>query len=78
MLGVLIAAVVYAAACHYENIAILADEEVVVYSLLQPALAEHDGDMNALVGGTVLDSDIDAAAIGLGLYVYVCGSIPAN
>ena len=34
--------------------------------------------MDAFIGGTVLDSDINAAALGLGLYVYVCGGIPAD
>ena len=64
--GVLIAAVGDAAAGDDDHVAVVADEEVVVHDLLQPALGEDDGDVDALVLRAGLDADVDAGLVGLG------------
>ena len=63
---------------HDVHIAVLADEEVVVYHLAQPGLADDDRDVDRLVPGARLDADVDArlARLGLGGDLNVGGAVP--
>ena len=78
VLAGLAAGVVDAAAGHDVHIAVLADEEVVVYHLAQPGLADDDRDVDRLVPGARLDADVDArlARLGLGGDLNVGGAVP--
>ena len=63
MVGVLTAAVIDAAAGDYHDVRIVADEEVVVYDVLQSALAHDDRDVDALVLRSGLYAYVDARLI---------------
>jgi len=61
MLGILVAAVVDAAARDNHYVRVRADPEIVVYDLLQPALRHHHGNMHTLVPGAGADADLQSA-----------------
>ena len=63
--GLLVAAVVDAAAGHDLHIAVLADVEVVVHRLFHTGLGDDDGDVAGLALGPVQNPDVDAGvAVG--------------
>ena len=64
--GVHAAAVADAAAGDDDHVAVLTYIEVVVNYVVQAALAHDDGDMNALVPGAGLDTDINSGAVLFG------------
>ena len=75
MLGVLVAAVVNAAAGHDDHVRVPAHIEVVVDGLLQTGLGQHHGDVDALVFRAGLDVNVDAGDLLLGDDLDVgCGS----
>ena len=61
MLGILVAAVVNAAACDNYHVRAFADEEVVIDHFLQSALGHYDGNMHAFIFGSGLDPDFQSA-----------------
>ena len=63
VLRIAAAAVIYAAACYDDHVAVLAYEEVVVDSLLKAALADYYGDVQALIFGAVYYADIQPRAV---------------
>ena len=63
MLGILVPAVVDAAARHNHHIGILADEKVVVYDLFQAAFRHYDRYMHTFIFCARTDPDFQAAYI---------------
>ena len=76
VLTVLIAAVVDAAAGDDCDVRALADVEVVVHEILEAALLDYDGDVDALVLRAGLDIYVYAWLVALGDDVYVRGGVP--
>ena len=66
MLGILVAAVVNAAARDDHHVRAFTDEEVVIDHFLQSALGHHHGNMHALVFRSGFDPDFQAADVFLG------------
>ena len=66
MLRVAVAAVVDAAAGHDGHIRALADKEVVIDHVVEPGLAQHDGDVYVFAFGKGRDLNVDAVLVGLG------------
>ena len=75
--AVLAAAIMDAAACNDDHVAVLADEKFVGDGLLMSGCRDHDRDAAGLIPGAVFDIDIDAAAVLTGSDLDVCGGIPA-
>ena len=71
-------AVVDAAAGDDGDVAVLADEEVVIHHVLQAAHAQHHRDVDRLVFRPRLDDDVDAVLVRLGDDVDVGGGVPAR
>ena len=71
-------AVVDAAAGDDGDVAVLADEKVVVYHILQAAHAQHHRDVDRLVPGARLYDDVDAVLVRLGDDVDVGGGVSAR
>ena len=76
VLGILVPAVVDAAAGHDDHVSALADEEVVVDDLFQAALGHDHRDMDALVLRSGFDPDLQAAHVLLGDDLDVGGGLP--
>ena len=74
VLGGVAAAVVDAAARDNLCRCALADIEVVIDQIVQAALGEHDGDMDALEGRVRGDVDVDAGLVGLRRNLDVLGA----
>ena len=55
----LITAVVDTATCDNDNVRALTDVKIVIHDLLQPRLADNDGDMHAFVFRTGFDEDVN-------------------
>ena len=75
VLGIAAAAVVDAAAGNDGDVGAFPDVKVVVDQILQPGLAEDDGDVYALVLGERADKDINAGLVLLGYNVNVGGGV---
>ena len=77
MLGIVRAAVVYSAAGNNHNVAVVADEKVVVNCFVHAAFADDNRNMNCLARGIRLDKNIDSAAVFLGIDVNIRGCVSA-
>ena len=76
--GLLVAAVVDAAAGHDGHVAVVADDKIVVDGLIQAALAEHHRDVDRLIFGAGLDDDVNAVLVLFADNVDVGGGVPGG
>ena len=78
MLGILLAAVADPASGDNHDIAVIPDEKVVVYRLLNPAFAENYRNMDTFILGSRLNPYINARALFFCNNIYIRCGLPSG
>ena len=78
MLGILVPAVVNAAPRHDDDVRAFADEEIIIYDFLQPALGHHHRNMDTFVFGARFDPDLQSADVLFGDNLNIGCGLPSG